>query len=171
MSPTFLTERVQVESPYRGKGRWPFNVIDRWMNVVYARRCLRDCLMRGEAPFASHLLYTQPLVLDDSIEEDRERGIQAGFLWGIQAQRWAIYGDRGVSTGMRIGAAYALANGIPLEWRSLDRPGEFRPLKSLAELRSMEVGVLAVMGELDYGWQKSKGAAEAAPPRVVGFAD
>ena len=35
--------------------------------MEYARACLRDSLLRGEAPIASHLLYTQPVAsLDDS---------------------------------------------------------------------------------------------------------
>jgi hypothetical protein len=28
-------------------------------NIEYARLCVRDSLSRGEAPIASHLLYTQ----------------------------------------------------------------------------------------------------------------
>ena len=43
---------VIVESPYAG---------DVAANVEYARAAVADCLRRGEAPFASHLLYT----LDD----------------------------------------------------------------------------------------------------------
>jgi hypothetical protein len=43
--------RVIIESPYSG---------DVETNVAYARAALRDCLSRGEAPLASHLLYTQP---------------------------------------------------------------------------------------------------------------
>lgn len=39
---------VIVESPYAG---------DVERNTAYARAAVRDCLMRGEAPFASHLLY------------------------------------------------------------------------------------------------------------------
>ena len=39
--------RVIVESPYAG---------DIETNVAYARAALRDCLSRGEAPIASHLL-------------------------------------------------------------------------------------------------------------------
>ena len=42
---------VILESPYAG---------DVAANVKYARRCVRDSLSRGEAPIASHLLYTQP---------------------------------------------------------------------------------------------------------------
>ncbi len=47
-------EAVILESPYGGTPE----EVER--NVKYARACLRDCLLRGEAPFASHLLYTQP---------------------------------------------------------------------------------------------------------------
>ena len=55
---------VIVESPYAG---------DVERNERYARACIRDCLLRGEAPFASHLLYTQAGVLDDTIKEERDR--------------------------------------------------------------------------------------------------
>ena len=61
---------VIVESPYAG---------DVEENVRYARACLADCLARGEAPFASHLLYTQPGVLDDDVPGERALGIAAGF--------------------------------------------------------------------------------------------
>jgi hypothetical protein len=42
---------VLLESPYAG---------DVDGNLHYARAAMRDCLHLGEAPFASHLLYTQP---------------------------------------------------------------------------------------------------------------
>lgn len=51
---------VIVESPYAG---------DIEANVAYARRCLRDSLARGEAPIASHLLYTQEGVLRDDVPD------------------------------------------------------------------------------------------------------
>jgi len=50
--------RVMVESPYRTPDRSVF-----LRHVTYARAASRDCLARGEAPFASHLLYTQPQVM------------------------------------------------------------------------------------------------------------
>ena len=43
--------------------------------MAYARACVADCLRRGEAPIASHLLYTQPGVLDDDVPEERAQGI------------------------------------------------------------------------------------------------
>jgi DNA polymerase I-like protein with 3'-5' exonuclease and polymerase domains len=47
--------RVIVESPFAGG----------FANVKYSRECIKDCLNRGESPFASHLLYTQKGVLND----------------------------------------------------------------------------------------------------------
>jgi hypothetical protein len=48
-------------------------------NVKYARACIRDNLVRGEAPIASHLLFTQLDSLDDAILEERQLGINAGL--------------------------------------------------------------------------------------------
>ncbi|MFZ2152068.1 MAG: hypothetical protein WAV09_03110 [Minisyncoccia bacterium] len=93
---------VIVESPYAGN-------IER--NVAYARAAMADCLRRGEAPLASHLLYTQPGILDDSIPEQRTLGIEAGLLWGAKAGLTAIYTDLGFSNGMCIGKERAIAAG------------------------------------------------------------
>lgn len=88
-------------------------------NVHYCRRAMRDCLMRGEAPFASHALYTLPGVLDDSIGMERALGIKAGLEWGSMAHRTAVYVDHGISPGMRLGIDAARAVGRPVEFRSL----------------------------------------------------
>ena len=39
-------------------------------NVAYARAAVRDSLLRGESPIASHLLYTQPGILKDSVSDE-----------------------------------------------------------------------------------------------------
>jgi hypothetical protein len=52
--------RVIVESPYRGASQ-----AERLRNVSYLKRCLRDCIMRGESPYASRGL------LPGALEEDR----------------------------------------------------------------------------------------------------
>lgn len=101
---------VILESPYGG---------DVEGNVEYARKAMHDCLMRGEAPYASHLLYTQPHVLDDLKPEERKLGIEAGFAWGVKAEKVVVYTDRGISSGMELGIANAQKNGIPVEYRSL----------------------------------------------------
>jgi hypothetical protein len=101
---------VIVESPYAG---------DVAANVAYARAALRDCLRRGEAPLASHLLYTQAGVLDDDAPAERALGIEAGLVWGAKAELTVVYTDRGMSGGMRQGIERAVRDGRPIEYRTL----------------------------------------------------
>lgn len=101
---------VILESPYAG---------DVERNVAYARAALADCLRRGEAPFASHLLYTQPGVLDDTITEERALGIEAGLAWGRVAEATVAYTDLGISRGMQAGIDRAIAEDRDVEWRTL----------------------------------------------------
>ncbi len=102
--------RVILESPYAGD-------IER--NVRYARACLRDSLLRGEAPIASHLLYTQPGVLQDEIPAERQHGIDAGLAWRSVAEATVVYTDLGVSRGMEYGISAAVQAGAPVELRSI----------------------------------------------------
>jgi len=88
-------------------------------NVAYARACLYDSLLRGEAPLASHLLYTQPGVLDDTIPEERTLGIEAGLAWGHAAEATVVYLDHGVSRGMIFGVERAIREGRPVDLRIL----------------------------------------------------
>lgn len=101
---------VVLESPYAG---------DIEQNVKYARACIRDCLMRNEAPIASHLLFTQPGVLLDDVPEERKLGIAAGHAWIPQAAALVVYEDHGVSPGMRIGIDIARGLNVRVEYRSL----------------------------------------------------
>lgn len=93
--------RVIVESPYSGN-------VER--NERYGRACLADCLARGESPLASHLLYTQPGVLDDTKPDERARGIAAGFAWRRVADATVFYVDLGTSSGMAMGWQDALSS-------------------------------------------------------------
>lgn len=102
--------RVIVESPYAG---------DVETHVAYARAALHDCLSRGEAPIASHLLYTQPGVLDDDKPEERVWGIEAGLAWSHVAEATVVYDDFGLSRGMKYGIERALSEGRPVEYRQL----------------------------------------------------
>lgn len=104
---------VILESPYAG---------DVEENVRYARMCLRDSLLRGEAPIASHLLYTQPGVLNDLDRAERQMGIEAGLAWGAWAQATVVYRDRGISLGMELGITAANLAGRPVEMRTILQP-------------------------------------------------
>jgi hypothetical protein len=105
--------RVILESRYNG---------DVERNVAYAKRAMRDSLERGEAPIASHLLYTQ--VLDDSVPTDRALGIIAGLAWGTVAEATVVYADLGISSGMQHGIDHANGHGRPVEYRWLYKRGE-----------------------------------------------
>lgn len=112
---------VVLESPYAGRSPdGPSRVSsNRLLNVEYARAAMHDCLMRNEAPFASHLLYTQPGVLDDDKPAERRLGMEAGFAWGEKAGATVVYCDLGISKGMQDGIDRAERAGRAVEYRYL----------------------------------------------------
>lgn len=99
---------VIIESPYAG---------DKIQNVGYAKECLLDSLMRGEAPFASHLLYTQ--VLDDDVLSERTLGISAGLEFKKVIKTSVFYTDFGMSTGMLLALSIAEKNGNEILFREI----------------------------------------------------
>jgi hypothetical protein len=105
---------VYLESPLAG---------DVPRNVAYARACMLDCLKRGEAPFVSHLLYTQ--CLDDLKPEERSLGMEAGFCWSEKAELSVFYIDFGMSGGMRVGMERAQKACRPISLRVLPRDDPF----------------------------------------------
>jgi hypothetical protein len=114
---------IILESPYKTDtvllADKTESVMDEAMNILYGRACLRDCLLRGEAVFGSHLLYTLEGVLDDANAEERRLGINLGFEVGKAASKRVFYLDRGFSFGMRLGFASASSFGQTCEMRLL----------------------------------------------------
>jgi hypothetical protein len=82
-------KKVVIESPYSG-------YIER--NKAYLKIAFMDSMERGEAPIASHKLYTD--ILNDNDPEERELGINLGFAWLKAADLVAFYVDFGMSRGM-----------------------------------------------------------------------
>lgn len=99
---------VVLESPFAG---------DVERNRAYAVDCLRDSLLRGETPFASHLLYTE--ALDDTDATERSIGIEAGLNIGKVADKTVVYTDLGISNGMEYGIARAISENREIEYRSI----------------------------------------------------
>ena len=52
---------------------------------LVARESIRDCIARGESPYASHQMLTE--ALDDTNPIERNAGIQAGLAWRHAAAR------------------------------------------------------------------------------------
>lgn len=101
---------VVIESPYAGSVA---------RNIKYAREALKDSLNRGEAPFASHLLYTQDGVLNDDNPDDRAAGIYAGLQYHSVADKIVFYLDYGMSDGMVKAWENAISRGHRIEARYL----------------------------------------------------
>ena len=101
-----------IESPFSAPTH---NEIVR--NVYYAMLAVRDSLSRGEAPYASHLFFTQ--MLDDTIPAERTLGIDAGFAIGSSATTTAVYADLGTSRGMELGIEAAEKFGRKIVERQL----------------------------------------------------
>jgi len=99
---------VILESPFAG---------DVEANIKYARKCVKDSLLRGESPIASHLLYTQEGILDDENPLERKMGIDAGLAWREVSHGSVVYADRGITSGMEYGIKRAEERGVSVEIR------------------------------------------------------
>lgn len=117
---------VDVETPYGSKDEEKIR-----RNLLYARACVRDCLIKGETPFASHLFFTQPGILDDNIPEEREMGINAGkdLIESLPNIVTVVYTDLGISEGMQYGIDRAVKNKRSVEHRTLGKGWEEKELE------------------------------------------
>lgn len=112
-------KRVVIESPYSSGTVVSIPAVVA-RNVRYLRACMRDSVLRGESPYASHGLLTQEGVLDDTIPEERTRGIEAGFAWREVADLTVFYVDLGWSGGMKFGKVHTEGSGGAYEERRLE---------------------------------------------------
>ena len=103
-------KRVILESPFAGNSQ---------RNIAYGRKAVRDSLCRGEAPIASHLLYTQDGILNDDNAKDRLLGINAGLSWCDVSEGTVVYADWGITKGMEYGIARAKEAGKIVDIRYL----------------------------------------------------
>lgn len=97
---------------------------------------MEDSVKRREAPFASHLLYTQATkgwAKEIEAGEDpthwitRDDGIRCGSAWRRIAAKTVLYTDRGISSGMRKALDEAEGLGQPVERRMLQgKEGDYR---------------------------------------------
>jgi len=118
---------VIIESPFKGNN---YESLER--NKLYLRACIRDCIVRGESPYASHRMLTD--ALDDTDSEERRLGIEAGLAWrnvtkpvhsgkgdplGYDSVHHIFYVDLGWSSGMTAAKELYDKEEIPYEERRL----------------------------------------------------
>jgi hypothetical protein len=121
-----MTKFVDIETPYSGNSEEEIR-----RNLLYARACVRDSLLRGEVPFASHLFYTQPGILDDNIPQEKDMGINAGkeLTEALPDIVTVVSVDLEISKGMQYGIDRAKKNGRKIEYRSLGEGWEAKELE------------------------------------------
>ena len=96
-------KRIYICSPLRGAVE---------SNIRIAQSMVKLALLKGHAPFAPHLQY--PQILSDDVPEYRVIGMQAGLEWvGACDEVW-IWGDGGISEGMKAEVAEAQRVGLPI---------------------------------------------------------
>lgn len=110
---------VIIESPYAGE-----TPEDLQRNIRYCRAAMRFCLLQGVAPYASHVLYTQPGVFDDTDPDERNKGIEAGQAIGDRMDETWVFIDLGTSRGMKYGIDRAEAKGRPVRYIELGETWE-----------------------------------------------
>lgn len=145
MSAITQTPKVVVESPYAAN-EW-FTVED---HLTYLRACLRDSVLRGESPYASHGLLTQEGVLNDEIREERNRGIIAGHAWYPVANKIVFYADFGVSRGMDFSLQRLWMTSD--EWRNKTEVRFLNPARE-AEARQNHKDVASAFGDDPCDWE------------------
>lgn len=105
---------VVLESPYASD-----TPVGLTRNILYAKRAMRDSLNRGEAPFASHLLYTIESILDEELPADRAKGLDCCHAWIRKSNGLVVYQDLGISPGMEQAIALARRLGLTIEYRNI----------------------------------------------------
>lgn len=120
---------VIIESPYKG---------DVPRNKLYLQSCIRDCIFRGESPYASHRMLTD--ALDDNNPLEREIGIRAGLAWRnaftlasrddaphqvFHRVTPVFYLDLGWSNGMERARTLYVLEDVPYEERKLPADDPF----------------------------------------------
>lgn len=116
-------KKVVIESPYKATDAYTVEQHERYLEFA-----MQDALHKGEAPFASHMLYTKVLNDDDAIE--RMQGIRAGLLWGEGCDYVAVYRDMGISSGMQLGIDHWNKKNKRIEYRTIS-PGLWKAVREM----------------------------------------
>jgi hypothetical protein len=109
--PVFLCARVRPSQPGDGLPHANAHTLE-----GYAEAAMLDSVQRGEAPFPWNGLNA---FLRDEVPRERKAALEICLAWLPHAARVVVYGDFGISPGMRGEIDRAHALGIPVEHRTL----------------------------------------------------
>lgn len=92
------------------------NYLERQANILKAAEYCKFVMTQGHTPYAPHVFFTQ--FLDDSIDSDRQNGVQCGLeMLKVCNELW-VFGKK-VSHGMQKEIADAEQLGIPVVYTSI----------------------------------------------------
>lgn len=103
---------VYICSPYRAEDA---ETVQR--NIEYAKELTRTVLMNGDCPVTPHLYMT--LCLDDSVEEERVIGLEAGMELLRRCNRVVVGTKYGISEGMAAEIQCAKDGGMRIEYKEM----------------------------------------------------
>ena len=103
---------VMIESPFAAK-----TLTEKQRKRKYAWEAVVDSEARGEAPFASHIFYTE--ILNDNEPTERQRGFDCHESWMAVCDYVVVYDDFGISQGMRWGIEMAFKLEKPVFCRKI----------------------------------------------------
>lgn len=103
---------VIIESPYSNDD---LTMVNR--HTLYAKQCLKDSFKRGEAPFSSHILYSD--ALNYRVRIDKDIGLISHVSWIAVCDLVAVYVDFGLSEGMQLAVNVAKIKHKRIEYRTI----------------------------------------------------
>jgi hypothetical protein len=86
----------------------------------YAKACIRDSLLRNEAPLSAFLLYKQSGILNNFISSEQILGRLAQSEWSKFCKKIIVYKDLGLTKEMQINIDSAVASNKIVEYRILN---------------------------------------------------
>lgn len=93
---------------------------DHISGILYARKCVRDSLLVGESPVSFHLLYSQPGVVCDDMQNESFLGVDSRDSWIRRAEKLVLYVNLGFSDDMLKSVRVAEKLNVPVEYRKLE---------------------------------------------------
>lgn len=124
-------KRLIVESPFAASEAYSVEE-----NVAFARKVCRHALLLGFSPYASHLFFTQPGLLNDDLPDERRLGIDAGLVWSTDVEDvwFALRPGEKLSLGMTYAANRHRMRTARVQYRIYSPEGEFLRFTTEAEV-------------------------------------
>ena len=111
---------VIIDSPLKGVDDY-----ETAMNILYAKACVHDSLLKNELALSPDIFYAQDDVLDEEIRKEKSLRKKSKLAWQKRAEKIVLYVDRGISREMNKNLKIAKEDGKEIEYRNLQNYENF----------------------------------------------